>query len=213
MVPEKRITSLSNLLACPDCDLLLKKVDVDPGDASLCPRCGSNLDSPKQDSIDKTLALATSGLILFIPANFMSIMSLNIMGMKGSGSVYDSIIAFFDSGYFFVAMILGLTSLIFPFVKLSLLFAVSLCLKIKRYPAFLKNLMRWYHHLDEWGMLEVYMLGILISIIKLHHMAHIHYDPGFFCFIGLLIVALSSSSAMDEHLFWELIEKNKTYGT
>ena len=209
METDNTITSLTNLLACPDCDLLLKRIDVKPGDVSLCPRCGRNLDTPKHDSIDKTLALAISGLILFIPANFMSIMSLNILGMKGSGSVYDSIIAFIDSGYFFVAMIAGLTCLIFPFVKLGLLFTLSLCLKIKKYPACLKDLMRWYHHLDEWGMLEVFMLGILISIIKLHHMAHIHYDPGFFCFIGLLIVALSSSSAMDDDLFWELIEKTE----
>ncbi len=201
------------MLACPDCDLLLRKVDIAPGAVSLCPRCGRNLDNPKKDSIDKTLALAMSGLILFIPANFMPIMSLNILGMEGSGSVYTSIIAFFGSGYFFVAAILGLTSLIFPFVKLVLLFTVSICLKIKLYPTFLGNLLRCHHHLDEWGMLEVYMLGILISIIKLHHMAHINYDPGFFCFVGLLIVALSSSSAMDDHLFWELIEKNKTYGT
>jgi paraquat-inducible protein A len=200
----------ADLMACPDCDMLFKKLHVEPGQVVNCSRCGHTLHAPCSDSVTKTLSLALTGLLLFIPANFMSIMSLNIMGKEGSGSIYDGIIAFNESGYVFVALMVGLTSFFFPFIKLFLLFIISLCLKLKRYPDNLPLLMRWYHHLDEWGMLEVYMVGILVSIIKLYHMAHIHYDTGLFCFVALLIVSLSSSSSMDEHLFWELIEKKPT---
>ena len=198
---------IDNVIACPDCDLLFTKVHTTPGQVVSCSRCGHTLQAPKKDCIEKTLVYSLTGLLLFIPANFLSIMSLNILGTKASGSVYDSAVAFFNADYFFVAIIVCLTSIIFPLVKLLVLFTTSFCLKIRFYPDSLPILMRIYKHLDEWGMLEVFMLGILISIIKLHHMAHIHYDVGFFCFIGLLFVALTSSSTMDEHLFWEMIEK------
>jgi uncharacterized paraquat-inducible protein A len=54
------------------------------------------------------------------------------------------------------------------------------------------------------------MVGILVTIIKMYHLAHIQYDAGFFCFIGLLWVALGSSVVLDEHLFWRLIEQKNS---
>jgi len=198
---------IADLLACPDCDLLLEHKHIEPGQKACCPRCGHVLHAPKRNSVDKTLALALAGLIFFIPANFMPIMTLDTMGLKQAGSVLDGIQGIYDNGYFFVSLMVALTSLVFPLVKLSLLFYVSLHLKLKRYPHDLPLFMRWYNHLDEWGMLEVYMVGILVTIIKLHHIAHIHYDFGLICFIGLLFVALSSSVSMDEHEFWERIEE------
>ncbi len=197
----------ADMLACPDCDMLLQKNHVEPGQKACCPRCGHVLHAPVKDSVDKTLVCALTGLLLFIPANFLPIMTLDTMGLEQAGSVFDGITVIYKSGYLFVSLMVAVTSVIFPLVKLSLLFIVSFCLKIKRYPDMLPQLLRCYRHLDEWGMLEVYMVGILVSIIKLHHMAHIHYDFGFACFIALLGMALFTSVVMDEHEFWERIEK------
>ncbi len=198
------------ILVCPVCDMVHERRDVEPGQVLACSRCGNVLLAPEKNSVEKTLAYSLTGLLLFIPANFLPIMTLNILGTEGSGSVYDSVTSFWSQGYYFVAIVVGLTSLGFPLVKLSLHFFVSTCLWMGIRPSHLPSAMRMCHHLDEWAMLEVYMLGILISIIKLHHMAHIEYDIGFACFIILMIVTVSSSLAIDEHLFWELIEKKET---
>lgn len=194
------------LLACPDCDMLMKKSHIEPGSKACCPRCGHILYIPVKDSVEKTLVCSLTGLLLFIPAIFLPIMTLDTMGLEQAGSIFDAVIVVYESGYRFVALMVALTSIIFPLVKLSLVFTIAFCLRIKRYPDFLPLFMRCYKHLDEWGMLEVFMVGILVAIIKLHHMAHIHYDFGFACFIGLLAMALYSSVTMDEHEFWERIE-------
>ena len=192
---------------CPVCDLIHEPVHVGYGYFVKCKRCGHILYMPKRDSVQRTLVYALTGLLIFIPANFLPIMTLNVMGIDGAGSIFDSFTVFWNQGYLFVAVIVGLTSILFPLIKLGLLFFISFCLFIRRYPSPLPFLMRMAHHLDEWAMLEVYMLGILVAIIKLHNMAHIHYDIGFMCFIGLMVVTLSSSVALDEHLYWHLIEK------
>ena len=172
-----------------------------------CPRCGKKLQAPKKNSIDKTLALSITALLLYPPAAFMPLMTLDTLGFEESGSIVDGVVQLYDKGYLFVSLLVLLTSLLFPLIKLSLLFVVSLSLKLKRYPDILPLLMRSFHYIDEWGMLEVYLIGILVTIIKMYHLANIHYDLGFFCFIGLLLVTLCSSTAMDEHLFWDLIER------
>lgn len=200
---------LSKALACPDCDLLLEDLPVVPGEKLCCPRCGEILKAPRTDSVNRTLALALTGLLLFPYAIFMPIMTLDTMGLKNSGNIFDEVITTWVSGYWFIAIILALTTILFPLTKLVLLFLITLNLKLKRYHSSLRLLMRGYIHLDEWGMLEVFMIGILVTIVKMHHMAHIHYDVGLFCFVGLLVAALGSSMMMDKDKFWRLIEQGK----
>ena len=199
-------TNPADLLACPDCDILLRRKHIYPGSKACCPRCGYTLHIPINNSVEKTLVCALTGLLLFIPALFLPIMTLDTMGMEQAGSIFDAIIKIHQNGYRLVAIMVAFTSAIFPLIKLLLTFTIAFFLKIKRYPYFLPRCMRYYKHFNEWGMLEVFMVGILVAIIKLHHMAHIHYDFGLVCFIALLIMALYASVTMDEHEFWDRIE-------
>jgi paraquat-inducible protein A len=89
------MTDLSGLTACPDCDLLIDEATVLSGQKSKCPRCGTTIRIFINNSVDKTIALSLTGLLLFIPAMFMPIMTLGVMGMRGSGSVIDAMAAFF----------------------------------------------------------------------------------------------------------------------
>lgn len=200
---------LDKIMACHGCDLLLEDIPVKPDEKLLCPRCGETLKAPKKDSVNRSLALSLTGLILFPFAMFMPVMTLDTMGLENSGNIVDGIITTWLLDHWFVAVILALTSCLFPLAKLTLLFIITLSLKLKRYPDYLRLLMRTYIHFDEWGMLEVYMIGILVTIIKIHHMANIHYDVGFFCFIGILGATLAASAIMDEEEFWNLIENGK----
>ena len=202
-------SDLDQVLACPGCDLLLEKRPVHPGERLCCPRCDEILIAPKNNSVNNSLALALTGLILFPYALFMPIMTLDTMGLKNSGTIFDGIISTWHTGYWFVAIILALTSIVFPLIKLLLIFWVSLNLKLKRIPGYLPQLMRLYVHSDEWGMLEVLMIGILVTIIKMHHMANIEYNTGFFCFTALMLTALGSSLALDKFEFWKQIENGR----
>ncbi|NOQ45159.1 MAG: hypothetical protein GQ559_00540, partial [Desulfobulbaceae bacterium] len=194
------------LAACPGCDLLYHKVSVPQGKKVRCPRCGTTLHVFIKDSLNKTLAMSLTGLLLFIPAMTMPIMTFTVMGLKGSGNVIDAMFSMFHRGYWFVGSMVLLVSILFPLVKLALLFWVAFSLKILRYSANLPNVFRAYKCLAEWGMVEVYMLGILVSIIKMHSMASIQYNTGFFCFISLVLITVGSSVVHDEDLFWNLIE-------
>ncbi|MBW1645226.1 MAG: paraquat-inducible protein A [Deltaproteobacteria bacterium] len=201
-----------NLLACHGCDLLLERREIGPGEELCCPRCGEVLLVAHRNPIERCLVLSLTGL-LFLPfAFFMPLMTLDTMGLKNSGNIFDGVIHVWSTGYYFVAVILALTTIVFPLLKLGILFVVSLSLKRQRYADSLRWLMRLYVHLDEWAMLEVYMIGILVTIVKMHHLAHIKYDAGFFCFLGLLGATLSASLLMDREQFWQEIDRLRAAG-
>lgn len=191
------------MTGCPGCDLLLEKKTISEGKRVRCPRCGTVIRKSVENSLQKSLAVSLAGLILFFPAMFMDIMTFTVAGLQGSGNMFDSVTVLMSEGYLFVAFMVLLVSIVFPFLKLGLLFTSSLSAISGRVSPATRKSFRLYNHLQEWGMVEVYLLGILVSIIKMYSMADISYDTGFFCFVGLVILAVASSTVVDEDSFWD----------
>ncbi len=196
------------LTVCPACDMIIATgpVEVPAGSRLICPRCRNTVRESKKDPVRRTLALSLTGLILFLPAHFLVLMTFKVFGMQDQGSVFDSISIIYRQDYLFVSFLVLLTGMIFPLLKLLLLFLVSLDLYRQRVSRLTPFMLRWYHHLEEWGMSEVYLIGILVAVTKMHHTALIIYDKGFFCFIGLVAVMIGTTLVLDEHAFWERIE-------
>ncbi len=201
---EKNSTTVPTL--CPDCDLLLASVAPPPGHTVHCPRCGKRLHKWKEHSIKKTLAISLTGLLLYLPANFMPLLTFDILGINSSSSLFTSTLAMFQQGQYAVGIMVILSGFIFPLLILSLLFAVSLGLYCDRQASWMPRFLRWYHHLAEWAMTDVYLIGVFVTIIKMNHMAEIEFNIGFFCFIGVVLATIAAQSTMDHHLFWSRLE-------
>ncbi len=201
------MTATTTLIACPGCDLLLKKIEAHPGKKLFCPRCNTVLLHKKVNSITKVLAISISGLLAYIPAIFLPLLTLHSMGMSQNGSIFDAFLSFYHQKYYFVAVLVFITSVFFPLLNLSLLFSVSLQLKTQRYSRSLPFLFRTALHMDEWGMPDVYLIALLVSIIKIISVASIDYNVGFFCFIVLVFMTRASTSVLDPDTFWKNIEQ------
>ena len=201
--------SSSALTACPGCDLLLHKVVPPAGKKVYCPRCNTLLYQRTNNSISKVIAITFSGLLAYVPAVFLPLLSLDAIGMSRNGSIFDAFLSCYHQEYYFVAVMVFLTSIFFPLFKLSLLFSLALQIKLRLYSPILPYLMRTAHHLDEWAMPEIYLIGIFVTIIKINKMATIHYELGFFCFVFLVLTTIASATALDSRTFWRDLEKIK----
>lgn len=205
---EKNRTAVPTL--CPDCDLLLTSVAPPPSHTIHCPRCGKRLHKWKIHSIEKTLAISLTGLLLYLPANFMPLLTFDILGINSSSSLFTSTLSMFQQRQFAVGIMVFLCGFIFPLLILSLLFAVSSGLHFDWQTPGMARFLRWYHHLAEWAMTDVYLIGVFVTIIKMNHMAEIEFNIGFFCFIGVVLATIAAQSAMDHHLFWSRLEPETT---
>ena len=188
---------------CPCCDLLVKKQAVNYHQKASCPRCKKILAQPVKNSIEKTLALSLGALILFFPAILFPLMTLTLLGFSQQQSILQSMLVVFQEGYYLVAVVIFMTCIMVPFLQMSILFYVSLALYKDLHLPLLHFSFRIYHAIKEWGMLEIYMLAILVSVIKLEAMAKLSINLGMILFSGLLLLTLLSSVFLDEELFWE----------
>ena len=193
--------------ACPECDLLLRSAQLNIGEKAHCPRCGLLLLRPRKQSVERTFALSIAGLILFFPANLLPMVGLSVMGTVNTGILISGVIALFNEGMQAVAVVVFLASIFFPLVQISLSLLISGHLYFNRPNRYLMGWMRWMHHLDEWVMLEVYMLGIIVACVKLMSIAPLNFGWGLYAFIALLIISTLLASNLDEALFWQRIQK------
>ncbi|WP_085597458.1 MULTISPECIES: paraquat-inducible protein A [unclassified Pseudomonas] len=196
---------LEALVACHECDLLMRREQLEAGEKSCCPRCGFELAVHHHQWQRRRFALVLTALLLYIPANFLPIMHLTLLGQTRSETVWSGVLGLFDSGMQGVAVVVLLSSMAIPLLKLlcQLLVLLSVRFKVARRAGML--LYRSYHHLREWGMLEVYLFGILVSIVKLIDIAELNLGVGLACFVALLLTQIWLEISMPAHQVWEAL--------
>ncbi|WP_024296885.1 paraquat-inducible protein A [Methylomicrobium lacus] len=194
------------LEACPECDALLKPAALDSGDKAHCPRCGFLLQRAQKNSIERSLALSITGLLLFIPANCLPLLGIKFLGNTKDGILFSGVMALYAEHMWAVAALVFLSSMLFPLVNILLTLAISAHLYLNRPNRNLAQWMRWLQHLDEWAMLEVYTLGIIVACVKLSSMADLRFGMGLYAFVGLLLVAVTLAGSLDSALFWRRID-------
>jgi paraquat-inducible protein A len=196
---------LEDLVACHECDLLMRKPALAHGEKALCPRCGYELYANRYNVVQRSLALVIAALLLFIPANFLPIMQLNLLGQSSQDTVWSGVVALFDTGMQSVSVIVFLCSMGIPLLKLLCQLAVLLSIRFDVGRSYGLLLYRIYHHIREWGMLEVYFMGVLVAIVKLADMAAITVGLGLACFIGLLLIQVWLEVVMSPHQIWQAL--------
>lgn len=196
---------LDDLVACHECDLLMRKPKLALGEKAQCPRCGYELYAHRHNVVERSLALVIAALLLYVPANFLPIMQLNLLGQSSEDTVWSGVQGLFDTGMEGVAVGVFLCSMGIPLLKLicQLLVLLSIRWDIGRSYGLL--LYRIYHHLRDWGMLEVYLMGVLVAIVKLADMASITVGLGLVCFISLLLVQVWLEVVMSPHQIWQAL--------
>jgi paraquat-inducible protein A len=197
--------NFDHLTACPDCDLLLPRTKAPAGHSLTCPRCGKTISRRRTSSIIKTLILSIAGLLLYIPAIMLPLITMKSYGFSDSANIIHSIINFYQNGYYFVSFMVLLSAVFLPLILLVSIFVISLQLYRQRYPAYLARLFRTYLHLEKWAMVEVYLLGIMVTIVKMNDSTNIYYNTGIFCFTGLVLLTLAIATVIDNEVFWQAI--------
>ncbi|RJP91486.1 MAG: paraquat-inducible protein A [Desulfobacteraceae bacterium] len=191
------------LIACHDCDLLQKIPPVPEGGQARCPRCGAGLYSHKRNSLDRTISLVVAGLILFFLSNAFPLLELKSQGLMQDTTLYQGVKALYDQDMKGLSVLVFLTCIVVPFVQLSGLFYVLLPLKYNRLAPRTPAVFRFIRKLQPWSMMEVFMLGILVSIVKLAKMASIIPGISLYSFGALIIVLAWAAATLDPHIVWE----------
>jgi paraquat-inducible protein A len=123
-------------------------------------------------------------------------------------SLLSGVEQLFDQRIYFLATLVLLTCVLLPLIQMLSLLYVFIPLKLNSQSKFAIPVFRLLGHIKPWSMMEIYMLGILVAIVKLAKMATIIPGLAVIAF-GLLIFVLTFAlSAVDYHMVWERLERD-----
>lgn len=198
--------SASSLHACHECDLLQRVPAVPDGGAALCVRCEAVLLRPRPNSIDRVLALTIAGFVLFITANAFPFLTMRMQGNATSTTLVSGVRSLYEGDMVLLAILVLVTSIIAPLLYLSSLLYVFLPLRLNRAPWAGTRVFRSLHRLQPWSMVEVFMLGVLVSLVKLADMAEILPGIALWAFTLLIPVLAGTAAALDPEAVWSRLE-------
>jgi paraquat-inducible protein A len=200
---------LQQLIACHECDLLMRHPHLEEEQKACCPRCGFELVVRRSQMRRRSLALVLTALILFVPANFLPIISLTILGQNAVDTVWSGVVGLYHSGMEGVAVVVFLSSMLVPLLKLLCQLFVLIAMPRPALRPMACYWYRVYHNMREWGMLEVYLFGILVSIVKLIDMAKLHLGIGLACFVALMLAQVWLEVTMSPHQVWDALSEEE----
>ena len=195
-------TTTETLIACHECDLLHRLRPLAAGEKVSCVRCGAILYQRKPNSLERTLAFVLAGLILYILANTFPFLALKIGSQVRETTLITGIQELFTQKMQAVAVLVFFTTILAPLLQMICLLYILLPLRLGRVPRRLPAVFRFMHTLQPWSMMEVFMVGILVSVVKLAKMAQIIPGMALFSFLALIFVLAAMTVALDDHLIW-----------
>jgi paraquat-inducible protein A len=198
-------------ILCHSCGQAHRFRLLKPGEVSQCRRCGQTISRRTPGSLNVTAALSLAALILYFPANIFPILRLDMYGATSENTVWDGCVHLFQDGDYFIAVVVFLSSILIPFLKLLGLFAlvVSARLNITGF----KRLRIWVYRVIEavgrWAMLDVFVLAVLVSLVKLQRLATIIPGQGLVAFVLVVIFTILASASFDPELIWDQNEDRR----
>lgn len=201
------MTAPHTLVACHDCDLLQLKRPLRFGERAFCLRCGASLYAKKRDSFEHTIILAVTSLILFTMANVFPFMTFELHGRVQESLLLTGIKEFFDRGMWTLGLLVFCASILFPALKILGMLYVLVPLEFHRRPWKAPLVFRMVQHCQTWAMMDVYLLGVIVAVVKLADLAILIPGVAIYSFVALIIALAAADSALDPHEVWERMEK------
>lgn len=192
----------STLIACPECDLLQRTTPLAADAVARCHRCASLLYRPRDDNLDRPLAFTLAAAVLFVMANLFPIVGLELQGQSTVTTLFGMVRALYEQDMMLLSVLIFFTTILVPGIELTAMAYLLVPLRMGRVPARLPIALRALQAVRPWGMVEVFILGLLVSLAKLAGMATIVPGIAFWSFGGLLMMVAAAVATFDARAIW-----------
>jgi paraquat-inducible protein A len=170
-----------------------------------CPRCGAALHLRVPDSIQRTIALLITAVVLYVPANVLPIMTTAQLGRSEDSTILGGVVLLMEMGSYPVAIVIFIASVLVPIGKFVAL--GWLCWSVARRHATSHHqrtvLYRVTEFIGRWSMTDVFVVTILVALIHLGGLMRITPGVAAVAFGGVVIVTMLAAESFDPRLIWD----------
>jgi paraquat-inducible protein A len=192
--------------ACIECDLLVTIAQLRGGQRAACPRCGHVLSSRTRDDLTRSLAFAMAAGVLLVMANSFPFLALEAKGLEKVMTLPRTAVELYEDGYATLAVLVLGPIVGIPALMLGALVALLVPLRRGRPAPWLVPAGRLLFLLNPWSMVEVFVIGVLVSLVKIGAMATVVMGISFWAYVGFALCFTATLSNLDRFQMWREIE-------
>ncbi|MDQ6970312.1 MAG: paraquat-inducible protein A [Mariprofundus sp.] len=213
-IPDEKLGRAlqAGLLHCHTCSLSVAQAmdqSMDQGGASHCPRCADHLHARKPDSISRTWALLIAAIVLLLPANILPIMTVTRFTLGEPSTILSGVVHLIAAGMWPLGLIVFFASIMVPVSKLmTLVFLLySVHVQSRWNPVDRTRLYRMTEMIGSWSMVDIFIIGILTSLVSLDALATI--EPGIAAsyFAASVVLTMFAAQSFDPRLIWDALDE------
>lgn len=175
---------------------------IEGSEHARCGRCARVLYRPHDDNLDKPLAFTIAASVLFVLANVFPIVGLELQGQSTTATLFGTAQALYRQNMALLGALVFFTTIVVPAVQLTGMAYLLLALRFGSIPRQLPLALRVLQAVRPWGMVEVFILGLLVSLVKLGGMASVQPGVALWSFGGLLVMIAAAIATFDARVIW-----------
>ena len=173
--------------------------------ADQCRRCGSRIHERIPNSLQRTMALLITAMVLYLPANILPIMTTVQFGRSTDSTIVGGVVLLWNMGSYPVALVILIASVMVPIGKI--LTVSALCWTVGSHRAISARqrmtLYRLTEFIGKWSMVDVFVVAILVALIQITGIIVIQPGAAALAFAGVVIATMLAAESFDPRLIWD----------
>ena len=187
------------LRSCSCCTAIL------PAEQRVCPRCKTKGYVRRKNSLQWTMALLVTSIILYLPANILPIMITDLLGDKMPSTIMAGVILLWGEGSYPVALVIFIASIMVPTLKMIAI--AWLCWDAKGHGQRDSERMHLIYEVVEfvgrWSMIDVFVIAVLSALVRIGGLMNIYPALGALMFALVVIMTMFAAMTFDPRLSWD----------
>ncbi|MCZ6831304.1 MAG: paraquat-inducible protein A [Gammaproteobacteria bacterium] len=198
---------MSTLIACHGCDLLVDVANLPDGSRAACPRCSHFLTRYRHDAISRALAYAVTASVFLVIANSFSFLSMSAGGLESAMTLPETALTLYRFGMWDLAILVAGFIVFVPALLLGLVLVICVPLYLGHPAPWLISAARLLYSIQEWSMVEVFLIGVVVSLVKLAQLADVQLGFSFWAYVAFSITFTLALTTLDRFQCWQMIEQ------
>ncbi|WP_421850814.1 PqiA/YebS family transporter subunit [Marinomonas sp.] len=195
-----------NITTCEECDFVNDIPPLQSGERFRCRHCGYVLVSAHKHVAARIMSAGISSLLMLALAMSFPFLGFSTNGIDRSVTLFDTLSVLLSQGYLVLGAIISLALFVFPLVYLlSVLFLVWSFQHQHVLRFAQRYCLRWITVIQPWLMVDVFLVGILVALVKMSSLADISFELSFWAFCGYVLLLLKTVTLVDKRWFWNQV--------
>lgn len=194
-----KITTACQQVQCHECGYLVEVPPLVHRQRAQCPRCHYVITTYYQNMVQKLVAFSLAALVLMIAALSFNFLSFSANGQYHSINIFSSIESLADNDYMALAILQSAVILVLPLTMLFCLLYLLIPVLFGKKPQHAAPLLKVIFALRAWTMVEIFLVAVLVSLVKIMSMADIGIGLSFYAYALFAICMTYTLMYMDEH--------------